>query len=343
MLPRVYFNVSRLCLGLCAAFLATPLQASDFKTWFVVINAGNGRDVNATEWQAATQQAELDGIVQTVIDTDFYAIDRTIEQAKSEGGGTVVFMMTANLPTTDPADHSRIVENFIKPNPEEPLLEGLSVMMQSPGCALIRKPLTGAEFIHTDTIVTMNDPQARQDCFAASMTFVMNNLDQFGPRTPFDQQIDEGAIARQSSLEPMAIKSKALTDEAARQPDGPPVRRATNIYKPDEKISFHANILNVGRFEPGSVNARYEIRLDIKVSLVGSEEGGTTIPNAHVYKGQSTHRVPVPDDYFDNFITAGFSLKEPGEYLVELVLTDLSRPDQEGTSVAVPYAVVIAQ
>lgn len=326
----------RFALALCALTFAIPAQASDFKAWFVIVNAGKGRDVNPAEWNAATQQAGLDGTVHTVIDTDFFAINRTIETAKAQGGGTVVFMMTANLPTIDPTDHAKIVQDFIKPKPDQPLLAGLSVIMEQPGCALVRKPLTGQEFIHTDTIVTMNDPQARQDCFAASMTFAMNNLEQFGPRTPLDQQIDDGAIARQGALPPMAVKSQALIDEAS----GPLVRRASNIYKPGEKISFHANILNVGRFEPGSPNARYEINLDIKVSEVGGE-GATTIQNAHVYRGKSTHAVPVPDNYFDNFITAGFSLNGPGTYLVELLLTDLSRPDQAGTSVSVPYEVII--
>ncbi|EPX80745.1 hypothetical protein [Litoreibacter arenae] len=329
------------CAALLLALTATSAAAQDTKAWFVLINQGAGRTVVDAEWSQALTQAGVEDQVQTVIDTDFYAIDRTIEKAKSEGDGTVVFMVTGNLGTTDPAKHAEVIKTLTTPNPDAPLLDGSFAMLQSDGCALVRKPLTGREFIHTDTILTINDPQARVDCYAAAITYAMNNLDEFGPRTPFDQQIDVGAAERQTNLPPMAVSSKALIDPSDPNTANGPVRRASNVYKPGEKMDFHANILNVGRFDPGTSKARYEIRLDLEVTRKDGD-GKQVMENAYTYTGQSTHRIPVPDDYFSNFVTAGFSLTNPGEYLVELVLTDLSRPDAEGTSVRVPYDVVIA-
>ncbi|WP_158269940.1 hypothetical protein [Litoreibacter ponti] len=318
-----------------------PASAQEIKARFVIVNAEAGRQVVPQEWSDAVVAAGLGETTATVIDTDFFAIDRTVETAK-EDGSTVAFFMTANLPTTDDAQFASILERFLTPNPQQPQLEGLYAMMQEPGCALIRKPLSGQEFIHTNTILTKNDPAARVACFRSVMTYTMNNLDQFGPRTPFHEQVDPGAVERQANLPPMAIKSSALIDPSDPNAAQGPVRRASNVYKPGEKMDFHANILNVGRFDPGTAQARYEIQLDLAVTRKDGG-GAQTLPKVFVYTGQSTHRIPVAEDYFDNFITAGFSLQDPGEYLVELVLTDLSRPGQDGTVLRVPYEVVVAE
>ncbi|SHF00997.1 hypothetical protein SAMN05444273_103425 [Litoreibacter ascidiaceicola] len=326
-------------LPLTLSLLAVPAAAQDVEAWFVIINQNDGRIVDEAAWNAAVAQEGLEASTRTVIDTDFYAIDRTIETAKTEGG-TVAFFLATNVPTTDPAKFDQVVKSFLSSSAQQPLLEGLEVLLDQPECRLIRKPLTGREFIYTDTIVTMDSPQLRQDCYAMSMRYMMNNLEQFGPRTPFDQQIDENAAARQDALPPMAIKSQALVDEAARQPGGPPVRRASNVYKTGERISLHANLLNVGRYDPGTSKARYEINMDLVVTRL-DEPGEQRVPSAFVYKGQSTHRIPVPDDYFDNFITAGFALPDAGKYRIELVLTDLSRPGVDGAAVTVPYEVEV--
>ena len=323
------------------SLLAVPAAAEDVEAWFVIINQSDGRVVDEAAWNAAVAQEGLDAKTRTVIDTDFYAIDRTIETAKTDGG-TVAFFLATNIPTTEPDKYDQVVESFLKSSAQQALLEGMDVLLDQPGCRLIRKPLTGREFINTDTIVTMDSPQLRQDCYAMSMRYMMNNLEQFGPRTPFDQQVDENAAILQAALPPMAIKSKALVDEAARQPDGLPVRRASNMYKVGEKISLHANLLNVGRFDPGTSKARYEINMDLVVTRL-DEPGEQRIPSAFVYKGQSTHRIPVADAYFDNFITAGFSLPQAGDYRIELVLTDLSRPGVEGVAVTVPYEVEVVE
>ena len=126
----------------------------------------------------------------TVIDNDVYAIDRTIETANAEGGGTVVFMIAANVPTTDPDQHARVAKGLLEKSADQKLLDGLEVLLDQQGCRLVRKPLTGREFINNDTVLTMDGPQTRQDCYAAAITYAMNNLDEFGPRTPFDQQVD---------------------------------------------------------------------------------------------------------------------------------------------------------
>jgi len=316
---------------------AAPASAQDILARFVIVNAEPGRQVVPQEWSDAVIAAGLDDTTTTLIDTNFNAINTVVDVSRAQGG-TVAFFMTANLPTTDDADFDRILARFLAPKPDQPALAGLYAMMQEPGCALVRKPLSGQEFIHTNTILTKNDPVARVACFQAVMTFTMSNLEQFGAQLPFDQQVDPNAAAMQAALPPMAIKSQALVSLGAQGA----VARDSNVYAPNEKIEFQANILNVGRFEPGTSRARYEIKLDLAVTRTDGE-AAETLENVHVYRGPSPHQIPIPEDYFGNFISAGFTLKDPGTYLVELVLTDLSRAGAEGTVLRVPYEVVVAE
>lgn len=319
---------------------AAPALAEDPPAgYFALINAEDGRKFNEADWRRAV--AATDQRIYWRLDTDFYTIDRTLEIAVSAPNDPVfAFLMAANLPTDDEQKYLKVVNTIVADIQDDDLLAGSNILFQSPGCTLLRKPLTGEEFTHTHTLFTMEQSDRRTTCYQEVIGFVLDSPDLFVPPDPPRTTVDQQAQAIQDITPPLVVQNAAFIDTAASDAEGKTIGRRDAVFAPNEPIVLHVNFANAGRYYPGTARATYEIMLDLDIRDV-QDQSLQAFPDAIRFTGPAVHRVPIPDDYFDNFITVTFALGDPGTYKLAYRFTDLTRPQSQTAPVEVVMKIKI--
>lgn len=149
-------------------------------------------------------------------------------------------------------------------------------------------------------------------------------------------------IVRQADMAPMALLESMFLDMDASAAAGTPVERVGNVFAAGQRITIYTRLANVGRANPGAVEALMDVVTDIQIF----DESGALIieqrlPNPELESVPYPYEGTLPDAYFDSFKLTIFALPNAGTYTIALTFTDLTRTQAQTGPVIVELVAVI--
>lgn len=149
-------------------------------------------------------------------------------------------------------------------------------------------------------------------------------------------------IVRQAEMPPMALLTSMFLNMDASAVAGIPVERDGNVFAAAQRIAIYAKFANVGRTNPGAVEALMDLVVDIQVfDASGKLIIDQRIPKPEVESVPYAYEGVLPGAYFDSFKLTLFALPNPGTYTIALTFTDLTRTPEETQPVTVVLTALI--
>ncbi|MFQ6554122.1 hypothetical protein AAD018_017400 [Aestuariibius insulae] len=308
---------------------APPLAAEQTEDAMIfhILNYPNPNLIDTDQWARATQEAGLSDRTRTVYNASGDQMVADIRRASRDGSGEAVFVLYGVvIDVADFANGADAVEANIR---RQPAHAQVDLRINTERCRLLHSPLKPTNYAPEFTLLAPTDPEGQRLCYAQALG-LFDGL----ARDPASA-IDRTAIHAQTAMPQMMRYGSTFLDKAD---DGRTSHRPTNIFAPGDEIHAEISLDYVSRTTPGEPGARYRIGLDIEVydaanTLLNRQEDVT------VYEGEMRHRVPVDAEYFRNFVTAGLSLDDPGNYQLVFILTDLVRENAEPLRVGMPVRI----
>jgi hypothetical protein len=231
-----------------------------------------------------------------------------------------------------------LVIGFTKAQQERTEPAEMQVLYATPLCRALQLSLKPGDLISQTVIVVPAQPEAAQPCFDTVAQVILDRARSIGAADGVSAEavFDETADTAQAAQAALRVISQRLIDNITDRNT-----RENNIYKVDEKIEVAVSLENVARSNPGQADARYRIGLDILIEMEGGPE--ELLEDVHIYEGDMSLRVPVDASYFQNWLTAGIRLGQPGEYTVTFKLTDLNADEDKPRSVDAAFDVVVIE
>ncbi|MCA1414360.1 MULTISPECIES: hypothetical protein [Bradyrhizobium] len=306
---------------------------------FFVLDERSGHQFDMQAWQQAAKASKGGQFVRTyrLLGDDSVLRKARDDAAKAKASDNVVHLMTTTTPDKNSREFRESLAQLKQQFQTDPKFKGVSALAEWPMCALVQLgPGNDGSSLRGTMLFVLNHPQASAACYPLVQIYFTTPPGPDGKRIA-PVRVDSTSVALQAALPPMKLARKMLADKAAFQ-QGKLIERPTNVFAPAEEIFLHAYFENVGRKDVGTPMASYEIGLDIEVR----DETGKVVkafPDEHTYKGASPPPFPESLDYFTNFVTAGITIGEPGEYTIAYIFHDRSR--QETPPVAAEFAVTV--
>ncbi|WP_038379200.1 hypothetical protein [Bradyrhizobium elkanii] len=331
-----HFSISSLIASL---FLISAHAASAEAPAFFVLDERGGHEFDMRAWQNAAKAWKGEKFVRTYrLGRDDSALRKAKDDAtEAKASDNVVLLMTTTMPDKNSREFRASLDQLKQQFQTNPKFNGFSVLAEWPMCALVQQgPGSNDSGLRGMMLFVLDHPQANAACYPMVQVYFTTPPGPDGKRIA-PVRVDSASVALQATLPPMTLAGKMLADKTAFK-QGKLVERPTNVFAPGEEIFIQANFRNVGRNDVGTPMASYEIGLDIEVR----DRTGkvlTALPHEHTYKGASPPPFPESLDYFTNFVTAGITISEPGDYTVVYVFRDRSR--RETPPVPVEFAVIV--
>jgi hypothetical protein len=149
-------------------------------------------------------------------------------------------------------------------------------------------------------------------------------------------------IERQADMAPMELLNSMFLDMDASAEAKTPVERDANTFAAGQRIAIYTKFANVGRTNPGAVEALMDLVADIQVfDASGMLIIDQRIPKSEVESVPYTYEGALPDAYFDSFKLTLFALPNPGSYRIALTFTDLTRKLEQTQPITVELTALI--
>ena len=306
---------------------------------FFVLDERGGHEFDMQAWQLAARAWKGEQFVRTYrLGRDDSVLQKAKDDAaKAKASDNVVLLTTTTTPDKNSREFRVSFGQLKQQFQTNPKFKDFSVLAEWPMCALVQQgPGNDGSGLRGTMLFVLDHPQANAACYPMVQVYFTKPPGPDGKRVA-PVRVDSASVALQAILPPMKLVRKMLADKAAFK-QGKLVERPTNVFAPGEEIFIHAHFRNVGRNDVGTPMASYEIGLDIEVRD-GTGKVLKTFPNEHIYKGDSPPPFPESLDYFTNFVTAGITIGEPGDYTIAYIFHDRSR--QETPPVAAEVAVTV--
>jgi hypothetical protein len=306
---------------------------------FFVLDDRGGHEFDMQAWRDAAKAWKGEQLVRTYrLGRDDSVLRKAKDDAaNAKASDNVVLLMTTITPDNNSREFRQSLGQLKQQFQTNPKFKGFDVLAEWPMCALVQQgPGSDGGSLRATMLYVLDHPQANAACYPMVQVYFTTPPGPDGKRVA-PVRVDSASVALQATLPPMTLVRKLLADKAAFK-QGKLVERPTNVFAPGEEIFIQANFRNVGRNDVGTPTASYEIGLDIEVR----DRTGKVLksfPNEHTYKGASPPPFPESLDYFTNFVTAGITIGEPGDYTIAYIFHDRSR--QETPPVAAEVAVTV--
>jgi hypothetical protein len=311
-----------------AAVLPLPAAGRDVPAvFFVFTNPGKEPYARVDLWDevVAGLMPEHAGVV--IEADDPRRIIKVANLASSENASTIAIGIASAFYAGDMSGFPDAARSFREQVSAD--FSGLSYpaeiadIVTGPDCVAFQQSLAPGEYVSRTYVVLPEEDAAARACIEKVARTLFDRADGAvrsadGTETAI---IDETADTAQEALRPIRANSaRLITDIGTRQ------RRDSNVYAPDEKIEALFNFGNVSRTDPGRPGARYRLAMDIHVQM--KDGPSRLLKEVAVYEGEATPRIPTDAIYFQNWVTAGIVLPQPGEYVLTFSVTDiLADPD----------------
>ncbi len=306
---------------------------------FFVLDERGGLGFDMQAWQQAAKAWKGEQFVRTYSLGRDASVLRTAKDdaAKAKASDNVVLLTTTTTPDKNSREFRASFAQLKQQFRTNPKFKGFSVLAEWPMCALVQQgPANDGSGLRGTMLFVLDHPQANAACYTMVQVYFTTPPGPDGKHTA-PVRVDSASVALQAALPPMKLAGKILADKAAFK-QGKLVERPTNVFTVGEEIFIQADLTNVGRNDVGTPMAGYEIGLDIEVRD-GTGKVLKAFPNEHTYKGGSPPPFPGSLDYFTNFVTAGITIGERGDYTIAYIFHDRSR--QETPPVAAEVAVTV--
>ncbi len=297
---------------------------------FVLWNNGAGQSFDANLWTGLIAQGLRDGI--TVVASAQTGPDRIKAAVQSAAGAepeTVVVLTTIELDLGE-GDFTQAFANFDAARVDDPTFKDAMVIVDAPLCRAMQTPMAPNDYTPYTYIYTT--PEGREGCYSAV-------IDTLYERDGSGSAVDETAAVAQAAMPAMYSMGWRFID--LEDPDQSR-NRESRIFQPGEQILFQTGMDYVRKKGAGAPGATFEIRLDLEVTNKATGDVAR-IENLRTFEGVVSHRVPVDATYFRNWFRAGIDLKDPGEYTLSYIFTDLNAEGAAQVPVPVSVDVTIAE
>ncbi|MEO1790073.1 MAG: hypothetical protein AAFR34_10240 [Pseudomonadota bacterium] len=314
-----------------AGLIATAGAAkADGPINFVLWNNGPGQSFDGALWMRLIAARYHDGI--TVVASPETGPDRIKAAVQSAAGAepeTVVVMTTVELDLAEDA-FAQAFANFDAARGQDATFKDAMILVDAPLCRAMQTPMAANDYTPYTFVYTA--PAGREACYTAV-------LDTLYERDGSGTAVDETALVAQAAMPAMYSMGWKFIDL-----DDPEQRkiRESRTFAPGEQILFQTTFDYVRKAGAGAPGATFKVRLDLEVTDKATGEV-MRIDDLRTYEGTVSHRVPVDATYFRNWFRGGIDLKDPGEYTLSYIFTDLNAEGEAQVPVPISVDVTIAE